>query len=450
MKKEKSCKVQIGSLPSFFQENTCFFANILSIFFENVYLRAILSKEIGTLSSYGGRLIPILNLLYQGGANLLFLEEPPVSVLLKYFQDVLHLSLPQIKILPHRKYLSYARNYNRSDNFIKFLKNSSPQTINGYVSDRALFMLAKLSGKRLTSSLKGSRRGNNKYFLYKHILAEGFPSFDTYTAKDHTGIIKAFHNLQRQGYSKIVVKSQLGASGIGMMRITSTKEVLRVPRSFFKEGRVLVQGWLDESVEEVKYIGSPSVQIFVKENSVAIYDITAQLLFDNAVHQGNLTPAPYLEGRGDLVKEIIRQAISASLWLNRQGYRGPASIDFHIIERQGRFEVRISEINARVTGATYPSVLARYFTPQKPWLMKNISFYKKVSPLFVMKVLDRHNLLFFPGRKKGILPFNFNFSSKGILIKGQFLFLAPAVDGLYSLLNKLTSLKELPVKFDRD
>ncbi|MCB1089114.1 MAG: hypothetical protein KDM63_18910, partial [Verrucomicrobiae bacterium] len=64
-----------GTLPPFWDRNAVFIANLLGLFFGNEEETRLLSEEVGEVDSYGGRLIPIIDLLFAGpGKNLLVLE----------------------------------------------------------------------------------------------------------------------------------------------------------------------------------------------------------------------------------------------------------------------------------------------------------------------------------------------------------------------------------------
>ena len=75
-----------GDLPKGWERDVVFFANILSLFYGNQSETKVLREKVGTLESYGGRLVPILNLLYSGSNNLLVLERAPDRELMHYFE----------------------------------------------------------------------------------------------------------------------------------------------------------------------------------------------------------------------------------------------------------------------------------------------------------------------------------------------------------------------------
>ena len=51
-----------------------------------------------------------------------------------------------------------------------------------------------------------------------------------------------------------------------------------LPEAFFHEGSCMVQGWLEPGIHDVESIFSPSVQMFVGDDTIHLYDLTEQLL----------------------------------------------------------------------------------------------------------------------------------------------------------------------------
>jgi hypothetical protein len=190
--------------------------------------------------------------------------------------------------------------------------------------------------------------------------------------------------------------------------------------------------------------------MFLNEDTVFLFDWTEQILTEDSVHEGNISPPPYISQRREVGQELFRQAGIAGEWLHDQGYRGTASTDFLITDREGHTEVTICEINARVTGATYPAVLARHFMPEGCWNMRNIRFRTSLDGKQILSLMNRAAILYRPEKNHGILPFNFNIDSHGKVIKGQFLCLGENYEVCSELLNRAGS--ELPVQwgYDRD
>lgn len=159
---------------------------------------------------------------------------------------------------------------------------------------------------------------------------------------------------------------------------------------------------------------------------------------------------PYLDDAPEVRDELLRQAGVAGEWLHGQGYRGTASVDFILVEREGRRvpEVYVCEINARVTGATYPSILATHFTPQGAWLMRNLRLRKPVEGGSLLEMLEGPGHLYHAGDDFGVLPINFNFGRDGLVHKGQFLCLAATPAECHECLRAAES--NLPVEWDFD
>ena len=444
-----------GQLPTFWNRSVIFFANMCSIFYENCGELEKLKQQIGNLETYGGRLIPIIDLIFRSNNNLLVLEKPPDQTLMRYFQEDLGLSLPNIAILPHSTYETLLTQVDKLSHdgissTLTLIHQHHAAWIDGFVSDNVLMNIAKALNKPTISSLEGSKRGNNKLLLHNHLAENGFPVFDTVSAASPEDVPACVATLRKSGYKKAVVKAQIGASGIGIIVLpTVSCNANTIPEHFFFEGPCMVQGWLDEAVTNIRHLGLPSVQIFLDDKTVSLYDITEQILSVESVHEGNLSPPPYFSNGDHVYEELFRQAAAAGSWLHDQGYRGTASVDFLVIDCHGTAEVRVCEINARVTGATYPSVIARHFLPHDAWLMRNIRFEKPLRDTSLLTMLDKAGYLYHPDFQEGVLPVNFNLDEGGVQ-KGQFLCLGKNADDCINIFKKIESILPLSWHYDRD
>lgn len=449
----------IDKLPAFWNRNAAFVANLLGLFFENEEETEMLADVVGEVDSYGGRLLPILDLLYAGGGdNLLMLESRPDPALMRYFTDTAGLSLPDLEILTHQNYLEMGRCL-RSGNLehcraFKTLRDHSADFIDGYVTDSTIAGVSSYAGMRTFSTSDGSRHGNNKWMLHEHLEKSGLPTATTEIAERGEDIDSCLDRLQSAGFTAGVVKAPMGASGIGLVKVADLSDRgnirKRVPDHFFMEGPCLVQGWLQTGEHGIVSMRSPSVQLFLNDKEVVMYDITEQILSGDSIHEGNESPPPYLAKHPEWRAEMLRQAGVAGQWLHRQGYRGTASADFLLTESDyGAFQVYVCELNARVTGATYPSVLAHHFMPDGAWLLQNLRFTQPVPGEELMQLLHSAHDLFIPGKSRyGIFPVNFNTGKDGLVHKGQFLCLAPTSGGSKTLLE-LAQL-DMPCETARD
>lgn len=440
----------LGKLPPFWDRNVLFFCNLHSIFYENKEEARELLQQIAGAQSYGGRVMSILNLLFHRGPNKILLEAAPEPSLLDYLSGDLGLSLPTFDILDYRSYRDLAQKRG-GDAAVEELKNQPASWIDGFVTDSNLVQIAGRLKKRTISTLEGSKQGNNKYLLYQHQVKKKLPAFDTLIASKPGEVASCLKSLRQLGYGKAVVKAQIGASGYGMIKLeTKNFQAESVPDYLFFEGPCMVQGWLDPETPGVERIGSPSVQMFLNDDTVFLYDWTEQILSDESVHEGNTSPPPYIPEHPELEEELLRQAAIAGAWLHAQGYRGTGSADFIVIGKEGKTKVIICEINARVTGATYPAVLARHFMPGGCWSMRNIQFRSALDGSQVLALMDRAAVLYRPGKEQGIVPFNFNTDAGGKVIKGQFLCLGENHEECGELL--VQAWAELPVEwgYDRD
>ena len=449
-------KIMPGKLPPFWDRNVLFFCNMHSIFYDNQEEADDLISQIYGAHSYGGRLIPILNLLFHSGPNKILLEAAPEPNLLDYLSGDLRLALPSFDVLEHRGYQDLvstlqAKDQSEIDPSVEALKNHPASWVDGLVTDRILVQVATGLNKRTISTLEGSKNGNNKYFLYRHQVEQRLPVFETFLASNAGEVPSCLDRLRDLGYRKAVVKAQIGASGYGMIKLeTKAPQLQGMPDYLFFEGPCMVQGWLDEETPEITQIGSPSIQMFLSDAAVFLFDWTEQILSDESVHEGNRSPPPYIPRHPGLEQELFRQGAIAGEWLHAQGYRGTASTDFLVIGKEGQPQVIICEINARVTGATYPAVLARHFMPGGCWNMRNIQFRKSLDGDRLLSLMDRAAVLYRPQKDKGIIPFNFNVDAEGKVIKGQFLCLGQNHEECDRLLAQAWT--ELPVEwgYDRD
>lgn len=449
-------RIITGQMPPLWDHSVIFFANILSLFYGNTKETEVLKKEVGALETYGSRLLPLIDLMYRRKQNLLILEVGPDPYLMEYFTAELKLTLPEVMLVPHAVYCELGRDFRQmslpAQAVFAELRERSTPWIDGYVVDKTLVSLAKMLEKRTIGTRDGSRKGNDKLMLQRFLKSRGLNIFASQEAGNLEEIHAAMQSLHRQGYRDVVVKAPIGASGVGMIKFPADRicEAGDFPEYIFFEGNVLVQGWLDEHTEGVKVIGSPSVQMFINHEGVYLYDVTDQILSVDSVHEGNVAPPPFFTEGYDCREELLRQATITGEWLYDEGYRGPGSIDFHVIQRAGQLEVRVCEINARVTGATYPAILARTYLPGGAWMMRNIRFDPQHNTDNLLDEIDEAGLLFRPGQSEGILPFNFNPNSQGQIVKGQFLFLAPDMPTANDLIKRMQAVHNIKGVYDRD
>ena len=446
-----------GQLPPFWDRSVVFFANLLALFYGNQAATDELESKISGVATYGGRLCPIVNLLFRGPENLLVLEARPHGALIDYFVEELGIGVPEIVVLDHAAYRTMADVLRATDDrsglpaALKRVAEHSAPWVDGFVTDGVLSALAEVLGKRNVIAAEVSRRCNNKMLLHQHFEREGFPVFDTVPASSPGEVPTAAAALRAKGYRRIVVKSQVGASGIGMRRLEAdAPELDRIDAHMFYEGPCLVQGWLGDEVEGIEPFGSPSVQMFLDEAVVWLYDVTEQILSAESVHEGNMAPPLWWRSQREVGRQLHHQAEAAALWLHDSGYRGTASADFLVVRRHGKLEVRLCEINARVTGATYPSVLARRFLPGGSWLMRNLTFNPPIAGDDLLAAVRRAKHLYREGADGGVLPVNFNTDAAGLVRKGQFLCLGPDANACFDYL--MHSANDLPVTwtYDRD
>ncbi|MCB1278528.1 hypothetical protein [Prosthecobacter sp.] len=430
-----------------------FFTNVQSMFFGNEAQMETLRHDFTHAESYGARLVPVMGLLYRGERNAVVLESRPDPSLCSYFSNDLGLRLPDLHVLSHREYEDLGQALERGEALpspelmTKLIAHDAP-LLDGFVTDAILERIARRLGRRTLSTSEGSRRGNNKFLLHQHLESEKLPVFDTEIVAHPGEVGGALETLARCGYPRAVIKAQIGASGVGLMKLATSETGVLVPDSFFHEGPAMVQGWLETGRDGIACIHSPSVQMFLDDEAVYLYDLTEQILSHESVHEGNESPPPYLDALPGLAEELFHQAGIAGRWLHAQGYRGTASVDFlvAVLDEPGAFRAHVCEINARLTGATYPSMLARHFLPRGAWLMRNLLMKRPVPGSVVLQLLAKSGDLFHPGMERGVVPLNFNLSEPGLVEKGQFLCIGPVLQDCEELLRRTE--QHLPIDWD--
>lgn len=445
-----------GELPAFWDRSVVFFANLMSMFFGNTEQMNQLKREVSGANTYGGRLIPIIDILFQGGRNLLALEKEPNESILNYHQGILGLSLPDFVVIPRQIYEAVSQdsradfNLKEVDNLACKMSSHPAKWTDGFVTDDRLVLWSRKANKSPINTEDGCRKANNKLDLYYYLLERGLPVIETEVARSPGDLRRCLNALRAKGYRRAVAKSQVGASGIGMIRLETCVQEVDLPEYMFYEGPCVIQGWICPGIKGIESVDSPSVQLFVGDKSVHLYDITEQILSEDSIHQGNISPPPYLENFGGVQEELIRQAALAGEWLHTNGYRGTASVDFLVARRMGSFEIKICEINARVTGATYPSVLSRRFMPKGAWLMRNVKTDLPMDGEELIRLIAKSGVLFHPGKSEGFLPINFNLNESGKVIKGQFLYLAKNVNKCFQALQNFRAVLPMEWQYDRD
>ncbi|WP_221032611.1 hypothetical protein [Actomonas aquatica] len=450
-----------GTLPPTWERPGIFVANLLSLFFGNEAQTEALRQTVGRLESYGGRLLPIMGLLYRGAhPNIVVLEQAPQQALLNYFADTLALDLPQTHVLPHDDLAALAtagadlRDAPATvDALLPHLQAAPDAWLDGFVTDPALLALATRAGHQTLNQPTASFAGNNKHLLHDFLVATELPVFTTQLVPELAALPAALRQLAAAGFARAALKSPIGASGIGLWTYATDDPAPAPPAYAFAHGPCLLQGWVDASIDTtITATRSPSAQLLVRPEAVHVYDLTDQILSADSIHQGNAAPPPWLTDSAEARGELLRQASLVGRWLHRQDYRGTASIDFHVTEHaDGSHVIRVCEVNARVTGATYPALLARHFNPTGAWLMRNVRFDPAPPAATILQRLREADLLYQPGATAGLLPINFNPApdDHGIA-KGQFLCLAPDLPAATQLLEALPQHLPVADSFDRD
>ncbi len=445
--KVSSC---LGRLPEFWPHETVFFANLECIFFgEPEKTRAIMANVRG-FEGYGSRMIPILGLLYTGGVNLLLQRNRPHAGLLDYFSRRLGLALPDIEVVQYDPE-NRPGPYRIPQPVLERIRRHPATTVDGYVTDAYLEYLGGELGKSPMNTRRSCRAANDKILLHDFLAREGLPAFDGGKAETPGDLRRLLDDLAAAGYRRAAVRSSLGASGFGMAVVDLTREDEPAVDHIFSDGEVLVQGWIEEGLRGISRVDSPSVQFFCgNDGRVTLFDLTEQLLSRHSVHEGNVSPPYRLAGPHDVTAELLRQSARVAEWVASTGYRGTGSVDFLVCGNEGASTVYTCEVNARVTGASYPSILALHFRPGGAWLMRNVFFGACMDMDEFLAILDRNDRLFEPSRRSGVIPLSAIETDGGGLMKSQVLFLADTPGECMAMIREFPNLLPPQCRYERD
>jgi len=445
-------RVRLGELPDLWQGSAIFFADLYAIFYGEPEKTRQLEENVSGFFGYGGRLIPMLGLLYRGPDNLLVLQEPVEPELPRYFADRLGLKVPPVEVLDHHSYATFYDGLAANPALVARLAGHPAPLLDGYVTDPPLEAIASRLGKRLINTYAQSRDANDKILLHRFLEHARLPVFDGGEVAVGPDLRARLEDLRGMGYRRAVVRSSLGASGFGVQTLDLDSGTTGddLPGFLLAEGRLLVQGWVEPGVRGVSKVASPSLQFFCGDLGHAVFDQTGQLLRDASIHEGNVAPPGDLPEGETAVAEILAQGTEVVRWVAGTGYRGTGSIDFLVYDGGDAPNVVVCEVNARVTGATYPSLLARRFRPQKAWLMRNFGFEPRLTGARMLAALDDAGLLFVPERAEGVLPINFIRDAAGHVAKAQLLFLAETSERCMDMI--VACMGNLPTRrrYERD
>ena len=190
----------------------------------------------------------MFDLIFRGGDNVLVLEHAPDEELCQYFRSTLKLGLPKLEILSHGDYVALGERLRAGaapggKEILSEVAAHASAWVDGYVTDEVLCRIAAHLGKQAITTVEGSRRGNNKLLLWEHVRAEGLPV----VAASVEEISGCLERLAALGFRAAVLKSQIGASGIGLVKIddVNAPPFEKFEEHLFFEGPCLVQGWLE-------------------------------------------------------------------------------------------------------------------------------------------------------------------------------------------------------------
>ncbi|PFL57203.1 hypothetical protein COJ27_29830 [Bacillus cereus] len=184
---------------------------------------------------------------------------------------------------------------------------------------------------------------NSKFHVRKMAIANQFDVTDGYFCYGTDELTRAYNELTRKGFKKVVFKAAYGSSGKGLIIIENQKRFDSLKKFIEKrniKNEFLLEGWHNTQF-------ALNGQLFIN-NDVHILAITQQRIDQFGVYKGtNFTP----DFNGDLLEKYEFELKRLGNILKKIGYKGIVGID-SIYDYQNRL-IPIIEINSRFTQVTY-------------------------------------------------------------------------------------------------
>jgi hypothetical protein len=199
---------------------------------------------------------------------------------------------------------------------------------------------------------------------------------------------------------RVLVRGCVGASG-SATRIVAGEEQLASVLSW-----AAARPEATYLVDRLYPIGpSPNILVFVApEGPVRFVGATDQVLDANLHHAGNRFPSGAL-----LVDEMIAHAEALGHHLRDRGYAGWTGCDFceYMDPATGEPRLFFAELNARINGASYPTVAAGRLAASSDRPMAFVSGYVTTGARSFVELAGRlGSRLLRPGGGPGTLPYN--------------------------------------------
>lgn len=247
------------------------------------------------------------------------------------------------------------------------------------------------------SSAVISKRTNNKLYAKELIQKLALPHPEGVVCAHLEEIPDAWNRLHRT-FEKIVIKRPYGASGQGLYRIESNRQLERIlyalRRSQKEEEGWIVEGWYEERQDL-------NAQLYLHEDgTVEIFSIKEQLLKDT-VYRGSLFPVSLPD---KIMSEYEESLKKLGEELYRDGVRGIVGID-SILTKQGVFPV--IDINVRFTLSTYLSSIPVLFADRCFMSMYyRVPLTEKIGYEALERRVVKEGIAFDPDKKEGVFFYN--------------------------------------------
>lgn len=304
-------------------------------------VRSSIKKEvlphIEFVGTYDQRIIGILE------NTTMILAEPFHEEIITYYNKFWLCENVNIITIPNQHHLTLSEIIIENKNIKEKIQTWWFSKIIWFLPDEWLEKLSSELGIPLINTQEVSEKANNKKLLKKYLLSQNLPTISWIFTAD-SEIIKQYYDSEKT----YLFKMPQGVSWYWFWN--NKKDSLEDILAWYQGNEIIIEEMIEKK-------GSPSIQFFIGEDwEKIIFWFTDQILEDEQIYNGNTSPSIFLSHK-QIKDSIILQSESIIEYIRKTGYLGFWWIDFIINSNN---EVFATEVNARFTAATFPSLLTSY------------------------------------------------------------------------------------------
>jgi len=232
-------------MPPLHRGGALYLGNLYAIFYGDGSRTRELMGRVSGFFGYGGRLLPIVDLLYPQGPNLLLLEQIPDPPLLDLLGGHLALSLPRFEVIEPEQASTFEQGLASRPDLLPQAGIQPGFWIDGFVADAELERLGHHFGLRPATTCIASRHANDKSRLRLFLESQGLPRFDGGLVHNLEDVARMGIQLRGMGYRRAALRAAIGASGFGFWPVDlEGGDPLPDPPHLFEHGPAQLEGRL--------------------------------------------------------------------------------------------------------------------------------------------------------------------------------------------------------------